>query len=272
MPVAWLHPAGSTLVATIALGQERLWFYALLLSLLTAVGNAVGGGVAIYRRHLTPATMGNYLGLGGGFLLAAVFLDVIPEAFQEGTDAAPYVALGFLLIYVSEHLIEGLFGRGHQNEAREAAVISPAAGVAAIVGWTAHDFFDGVAIGAGFLVSTSLGILMFLAVMAHDVGSGFSVAATARGVGWGRKVAMVAAVMVGLTTVLGTAATLALGSIDPFLVRVFLALAAGTFIHIGASDLLPAAARSPSRGVFLWVLLGFGLFYVSERLLTLFLA
>ncbi|MBI4302053.1 MAG: ZIP family metal transporter, partial [Chloroflexi bacterium] len=105
----------------------------------------------------------------------------------------------------------------------------------------------------------------------HDIGSGFSVAATARAAGWRRKTALVTAISVGLTTVLGTAMTLALGSIDPFLIRVFLALAAGTFVHIGASDLLPAAARTPSRLVFLWVIFGFALFYVSDRLLKLFL-
>lgn len=245
--------------------------YALILSFLTALGNTIGGGAAVFRRYQTPATIGNYLGLGGGFLLAAAFLEVIPEALEGGTEVAPFLVLGFLLIYVSEHLVEGLLNRGHQGPAEEAAIVSPAAGLASMVGWTAHDFFDGVAIGAGFLSSPSLGILMFLAVMAHDVGSGFSVAVTARAAGWGRKGAMVAAVMVGLTTVVGTAATLALGSIDPFLIRVFLALAAGTFIHIGASDLLPAAARSPSRVVLVWVLLGFALFYASDRLLALFL-
>ncbi|MBI2303807.1 MAG: ZIP family metal transporter [Chloroflexi bacterium] len=249
----------------------EIWV-AMVLSLLTAVGNTVGGGLAIYSRNLTAATTGNYLGLGGGFLLAAVFLDVIPEAFEDGTAVAPYVFLGFLLIFVSEHLIEGLLGRVRRNERREAALIHPATGVAAIVGWTVHDYMDGVAIGAGFLASPSLGILMFLAVMAHDVGSGFSVAGTVRGAGWGRTAAMVATVMVGLTTVVGTAVTLSLGSVDSFAIRASLALAAGTFIHIGASDLLPAAARSPSRQVFFWVLLGFALFYASQRILMLFIA
>ncbi|MBI4300577.1 MAG: ZIP family metal transporter [Chloroflexi bacterium] len=242
--------------------------YALLLSFLTVLANAVGGSIVTFRRHLPPATIGNYLALGGGFLLAAVFLDVIPEALAEGSDAAPYIMLGFLLIYVSEHLLEGFFAKRQRNTTRTTeTAISPAVGLASIVGWAAHDFFDGVAIGAGFLTSTSLGVIMFLAVMAHDVGSGFSVAATIRAGGWGRKRALIAAVAVGLTTVLGTAVTLVIGNIDPFLVQVFLALAAGTFIHIGASDLLPAAARMPSRLVFLWVLVGFALFYASEQLL-----
>ncbi len=251
-----------------------LWLVAVLLSLVTAVANIVGGYLAVFQRNLSRNTMGNFLGLGGGFILAAALFELVPEVLEMGAEFSTYIVIGFLLIFISEHLLEHyLDQRSQRNDAHaheEAEVIlHPGVGLATILGLNIHDFFDGVAIGVGFVASPSLGMLMFLAVITHEITAGFSIAAVSRAAGLGRGLALASAVGIGLVTVVGTVFVFLVGELSTTATGILLGLATGTFIHVGASDLLPAAGRSPSRLVVLFVVLGVVLFYVSQRLVGL---
>lgn len=247
-----------------------LWLVAVLLSLVTAVANTIGGGLAVFQRNLSRSTMANFLGLGGGFILAAAILELMPEVVELGNEFMVYVVAGFLLIFVSEHLLEHYLeerkGRTLAPHEQDEVLLHPGVGMATILGLSIHDFFDGVAIGVGFLTNPALGVLMFLAVVMHEVTAGFAIAATSRASGLGRGIAFASAVGIGLITVLGTIFVFVIGELSPALTGVFLGLATGTFIHVGASDLLPAAGRGPSRVVVLFVLAGVGLFYASQRI------
>jgi ZIP family zinc transporter/zinc and cadmium transporter len=250
-----------------------LWLVAVLLSLVTAGANIIGGGMAVFRRDLSRSTMANFLGLGGGFILAAALLELVPEVIELGTEFTVYILLGFLLIFVSEHLLEHYLeerkGRTLAPHEHEEVLLHPGVGMATILGLSIHDFFDGIAIGVGFLTSPALGVLMFLAVVMHEVTAGFAIAATSRASGLGRGIAFASAVAIGLITVVGTVFVFIIGELSPALTGVFLGLATGTFIHVGASDLLPAAGRGPSRVAVLFVLAGMGLFYISDRVVEL---
>lgn len=249
-----------------------LWLVAVLLSLVTAVANIIGGGLAVYQRNLSRSTMANFLGLGGGFILAAALIELVPEVIELGADFVLYIVAGFLLIFVSEHLLEHYLEEHKRTlvpHEEDEVLLHPGVGVATILGLSIHDFFDGVAIGIGFMTSPALGVLMFLAVVLHEVTAGFSIAATSRASGLGRRIALASAVAIGLITVLGTAFVFVLGDISPSLTGIFLGLATGTFIHVGASDLLPAAGRGPSRLAIVFVLAGVGLFYASERIVEM---
>ncbi|MEK7281284.1 MAG: ZIP family metal transporter [Chloroflexota bacterium] len=251
-----------------------LWAIAVLLSLVTAVANIVGGWMAVFRRSLSRNTMANFLGFGGGFILAAALLELVPEVLELGAEFSLYIVIGFFIIFISEHLLEQFLERRSRRDeaahALEEVILHPGVGLATILGLSIHDFFDGVAIGVGFLTSPALGVLMFLAVGMHEVTAGFSIAVVTRAAGLGRGLAFASAVGIGLITVVGTVFVFVLGELSTTLTGVFLGLATGTFIHVGASDLLPAAGRSTSRLVIPFTALGIGLFYASQRLLETF--
>ncbi len=250
-----------------------LWLVAVLLSLVTAVANIIGGGLAVFQRNLSRSTMANFLGLGGGFILAAAILELVPEVVALGEEFLIYIVLGFLLIFVSEHLLEHYLEERNKRtlvpHEHEEVLLHPGVGIATILGLSIHDFFDGIAIGVGFLTSPALGLLMFLAVVMHEVTAGFSIAAAGRASGLGRGIAFGSAVGIGLITVVGTVFVFIIGELSTTMTGVFLGLATGTFIHVGASDLLPAAGRGPSRLAVVFVVAGMGLFYLSDRLVEM---
>jgi len=139
-------------------------------------------------------------------------------------------------------------------------------GISALVGLMVHTFFDGVSIGSGFAVSTSLGLLVFLAVILHKMPEGFTMASIVLASGGNRRTALFATVLIGVTTVLGA---LLAGVLSQDAARFALAVSAGVTIYVAASDLVPEVNASHGINSSLLVFAGVALFWVSDRLLHL---
>ncbi len=257
---------------------------ALAFGVITCLANLLGGYLSIAQRRTTGTTLVNFIGFGGGFLLAAALLEILPESLKGGGPLMPLVAsAGYLVVYVAEHLFASrAHEESHSNSVAEVPhgehtlaqefrhepyPITRAASLAALIGFNVHDFIDGLAIGAGVLTSTTMGVLIFVSILAHEVPAGFAVGSVMRGAGFGRKSSMLAATSIGVITLVAIPISFFVGSANDTLRSAFIALAAGTFIYIAASDLIPAASPARSKNAFLFVLLGFALFYVSQRLI-----
>jgi ZIP family zinc transporter len=218
---------------------------AILLASLTLVSTGVGGAVAIRfrdRLHLL-------LGFGSGAVLAVALFDILPEIFAlgPGASAMPIVAGGFLAFFALERFtaLHQAREHAHARVAHEQEI-----GMVAATGLAVHSFLDGVAIGVGFQASTHMGLLIALGVIAHDLSDGLNTIAVmlAHGNPLRRATAWLALDM--MTPVLGAASTVLFtlsGAAAPFLLAFF----AGSFLYIGASDLLPEAREhdSPLVGV-----------------------
>jgi ZIP family zinc transporter/zinc and cadmium transporter len=264
---------------------------AIVLGLVTAVANLLGSYLAVVQRSAAHWTMPATLGFGGGFLLAAALLELLPESLEGGPVMPLFIAVGYLVIYVAEHLFAGYAHRPSPgqpvahgagvdpvadhtlaHEFHHAAVpLTTAASLAALIGFNIHDFLDGLAIGAGTISSERLGVVVFLAVLIHEAPAGFVLATIMRAAGHSRGVALLAGASIGLITLVGILVPFLLGDLSPTVSSMFLALSAGSFIYIAATDLIPAAMGRDSRAVFLLVPLGFGAFYGSDHLIGLFI-
>ena len=105
----------------------------------------------------------------------------------------------------------------------------------ALAGLSLHTFFDGVAIASGFLVSGRLGVLLFLAVLLHKLQEGVTIASLMIAGGQRRGVAVAAAAVLGVATILGVSLT----EVAPALIHHGLALSAGVTLYVAASNLVP---------------------------------
>jgi zinc transporter ZupT len=264
---------------------------AILLGLVTAVANLLGSYLAVAQRSSARWIMPATLGFGGGFLLAAALLELLPESLEGGPLMPLFIAVGYLVIYAAEHLFAGFahapsdgqpvaHGAGVDpvadhtlaHEFHHAALpVTTAASLAALVGFNIHDFIDGLAIGAGMITSERLGVMVFMAVLLHEVPAGFALATIMRAAGHSRGVAVLAGASIGLVTLVGILIPFWVGDLSPTASSIFLALAAGSFIYIAATDLIPAAMGRESKAAFLAVPLGFGAFYGSDLLIGFFI-
>ncbi len=244
----------------------------LILVAIAALADFLGGYLTIAKKRLSGNTILYFIAIAAGFILAACILDRVPETMKENPQGALFILVGFMAIYLIENLFsthahsEVVPDHGHAFVGRERGcehLISPSAGYAALVGLALHAFFDGVAIAAGFLMSHHTGILMFLAVIFHKVPEGFSISSLMMASGRSRLAGLLSSLVLGAATFLGGVFAILTGSGHLGFARALLTLATGTFLYIGASDLIPATNEGKNRLSVLFVLLGIALFMIS---------
>lgn len=223
----------------------------LLFGVLAGAANVFGGLILF-----PPAIHKNYrkllkyiLGLGAGFMLSVVFIDVLPKvvelwqskqtAFDGEKLIIPMILIliGYLLTQFFEHTIAPHFHLG--EEVHSDHLISTKSVYTAIAGLLIHTFFDGVSIAAAAQVDFKVGILVFLAIFLHKFPEGFTISSMILAAGKGKKEALIATSLVGLTTLLGVILFYLIGTNIGFTVAYALPVASGVTLYVAASDLIP---------------------------------
>jgi ZIP family zinc transporter len=217
-----------------------------LLALLLPVLSTLAGGLLVMRlHHRLPAAMT----VAAGILVATALIDLLPEAAEiTGTTTAGLAALAGFAAYLGlESLLEG-GSHTHAGERRRPrlALVAPAA-------LLLHSAIDGVAIGAGFAASDALGLLVLLAVLAHDFADGLNLVTLALAAGAQARTARLLLLVDAIVVPLGALAGFSL-AIEPDLLALLLAGFAGLFLATGAGHLLPEARSAGVRPV--WIAAG----------------
>ena len=235
------------------------------LLLVPVFSTLLGGFLAVrFRRSIHIL-----LALGAGLLLGAAFLDLLPEAIALGSGSGVAVSrtltitlLSFLGFFVIESALDALSTGANASIPRRS--IGRIAGGMLVF----HSFRDGMAIGAAFAASHTAGYAVTAGIAAHDIGDGMNTVILTTA---GEKPTVV------------DYAFLAADAVAPFVggvvaIRWFtsaasstalLAIAAGFFIQMAASDFLPAIRRAnvPRRFAVPCVLTGVMLIYTANMLL-----
>lgn len=250
---------------TISLIHELPFRIALaaLLGLVAAAGNVLGGYFVV-RREWPRKYLQYFLALGAGYMLSVAFVEVIPESVHlGGANALLFVLIGYFLIHLFEHTIAPHFHFGEETHTEE--VHSQHARNTVLLGMTIHTFFDGVAIAAGFLISTWLGAVIFGAVFLHKLPEGFTIASVVLASGRGKRDAVRAAGLLGAATLAGVLLTSQLQSE----LKYALPLAGGVTVYVAATDLLPEVNREPSWRMALLVFVGVATLLILKLLFHL---
>ena len=205
----------------------------------TVVSTFVGGLVALrLSRDLTTA-----IALTGGIVVAVALFHVLPEAIEavgEPHRVGMLVGVGFLAFFLAERVLV-LHHRDEPHEARAHAQV----GALGAAGLSAHSFIDGLGIGLAFGLGTETGLLVFVAVVAHDFADGLNTVSFVLRQSNDRRRALrwlaidSAAPLAG--AIVGTALQVSEENLGALL-----AAYAGFFLFMGATDLLPHAHEHPS--------------------------
>jgi len=211
----------------------------------------VAGGWMVARREWSHQYLRYLIALGAGFMLSAVFVEVIPDAFALSGDRAPlYVLGGYLVVHLFVHTLSTHVHFGEETHVEE--VRSGHTAEVALAGFGLHALFDGVMVGAGFLVSPYLGGVLLAAVVLHKLPEGFTAASLMLARGRTRAAALGAAGGLGAATLAGTLfTTLFAGHAG-----VVLPFSAGLTLYVAASDLVPEVNQERNLGVACTVFLG----------------
>jgi zinc transporter, ZIP family len=222
---------------------------------LTVLSTLAGGALAI-RLHRQLKTA---IALSGGIVVAVALFDLVPEALDAiGDDrrVTTLVGAGFLLFFVAERFLV-LHHRDDPAQARAHGDVG-ALGAAALA---FHTFTDGLGIGLAFGLDTETGILVLFAVISHDFADGINAVTFIMSQGGSRAAALRWLALVAVAPLVGALVGSALDVSERTLGHL-LALYAGIFLYIGATDLLPEAHSHPSGRRVAITIAGFAGFFV----------
>ncbi|MEK9177456.1 MAG: ZIP family metal transporter [Patescibacteria group bacterium] len=222
----------------------------------------IGGMLALRlkdRLHLI-------LGFSAGAIIAVAFFDLLPEALElvggvyDATTVFTLTALGFAGYLVIDRLF---LHHAHHEEGHAGHVHRGAAGAGSL---SFHSFLDGVGIGLAFQVSPEVGAVVTAAVLTHDFSDGINTVSLIVKNGGSEREAFRWLLADATAPVLGIISTLFF-TIPETSLGLLLALFAGFFIYIGASDLIPESHHAhPVRWTTVMTLAGMVVLYVAIQL------
>lgn len=204
------------------------------------------------------------LAVSSGVMLGSVFFDVLPESIALFPDGALGVALGgFIGFFALEKLLSWhhhTHGDHHEDDHDEKPVA-----MLILLGDGIHNFVDGVVIASGYLVSVPIGISTTIAVIAHEIPHEMSDFLVLLHAGLPKPKALLYNFFSALTAVAGACVVLFFSLRIESLGRYLLPFAAGNFLYIAASDLIPELLKKRRLNVSMIqiVLLVSGVFVIN---------
>ena len=133
----------------------ELWLTVLFWSLIGSVVSLFAGILLLTKKISLSIVQLLAVPFAAGSLLAASFLDLLPEAFESGEAKSIAIAalVGFLIFFILERFL-GWFHHHHSHDGKDQ--IHPTIKLL-IIGDTLHNFLDGLVIGASFLIDVPTG-------------------------------------------------------------------------------------------------------------------
>lgn len=238
----------------------------IIFTLIGSIASLIGGIFLLFNRKLVEKVSHLLMSFAAGTLLGTAFFDLIPESLDEGEPIKVmfFVLFGFIFFFVLARFIHWIHHHPHEpNEKPTVALIT--------FGDSVHNFIDGVAIAATFLVNAPLGVVTALAVGAHEIPQEIGDFAVMLKRGVSSKKVLLFNVGSALVSLAGALITFYFSSVIKDLLYVFIAITAGFFIYISASDLIPEIHENNKTGFALletlMIILGIISIYVMITLL-----
>ncbi len=226
-----------------------------------------GGAFAFrYQKYLLYI-----MAFSAGMLIGVAFLDLLPEIVALSATTSTEirslmvtVICGFVAIFLLEKLTII-----HSEKQHDAPGHQHHVGLVGAIGLSFHSFLDGLAIGVGFKTSTEVGLVILMAVLAHDFADGLN---TVTFMLASRNSRLRSGLLLGIDAIAPVigALTANIIQIQPRMLAFQLSFFAGFLLYLGASDLLPHVHERPRAALILSTIGGLftaGLIvYTLERL------
>ncbi|MFQ5811565.1 MAG: ZIP family metal transporter, partial [Armatimonadota bacterium] len=173
-----------------------------------------------------------------GVLLGAAFVHMIPQAGEiAGPSTSSLALMGMLVLLLIEKFV---MVHACPGDACDYHTI----GLTAFVGLSLHSILEGVAI-ASSATMPALGPVVVVAIIAHKVPASLSLSGLLLAAGYRRGQILGLLALFSLMVPVGAIGAYSIiGSVSEYVVSALIAVSAGTFIYIAASDLLPELHRA----------------------------
>ncbi len=240
--------------------------YIILFTFIGSIVSLIGGIILLMKEKFAVKISHLLASFAAGALLGTAFFDLLPEAFEEPSEINIFLwtLVGILIFFILERFIH------HHDQSKsygEKKTIVPLI----VVGDTLHNFIDGVAIAATFLISIPLGIVTTFAVAAHEIPQEIADFGLMLSKGVKRGKVLWINFFSALSALLGAILTYIYKDSVEGLLPAMLSITAGFFIYIALANLIPEIHSRDNKKVAFWetVLLLLGVLVVFIAISTL---
>lgn len=217
--------------------------YIIVFSLLGGVLSLSLATLLLVNKKVATKFASYGMPFAAGALLAAVFLDLLPEGVEQDETETLFVAalIGILLFFLAERFIRW-FHHHHQHDHKS----DPAVPLL-IIGDTVHNVLDGVAIAAAFLISIPTGIVTTLAVASHEIPQEIGEFGALLGKGMKRGRVLLVNTFSALAATVAAVLTYFLGQTNALPLGVIFGLSAGFLLYVALSDIIPSLHENHNK-------------------------
>lgn len=208
--------------------------YIILSTLLITVIAFIGIFTLMLKEKILNKILLILVSLSAGALMGGAFLHLIPEAIEVSGDFDIFIVvlIGFILFFIIEKIL-------HWRHCHNGTCDIHTFHYMNLIGDSIHNFIDGLIISASFIVSIALGLTTTIAIAAHEIPQEIGDFGVLIYGGFEKKKAIILNYLVSSTIVLGGIVGFFLSNIIENFVYILLPFAAGGFLYIAATDLIP---------------------------------
>ncbi|MEM4246438.1 MAG: ZIP family metal transporter [Candidatus Bathyarchaeia archaeon] len=249
----------------VGLGLEILW-WVLGCTVAVSAASLVGVVTLAVNERLLGGVLFALVGFSAGALMGGAFLHLLPESL----DASPVASVFQLVIagFVAFFLLERILRWRHCHQ--EGCPVHPFTYLN-LVGDGVHNFIDGLIIAVSFAASIPLGVASTVAILAHEVPQELGDFGVLVYGGLSQARALLYNLLSALTAVAGALLGYLLTHAVEGVVSSLLPVAAGGFLYISASDLVPELHKQPDAAksvtAFTSFMTGIGFMWAAKLLL-----
>ncbi|GMR08091.1 MAG: ZIP family metal transporter [Gammaproteobacteria bacterium] len=228
----------------------NLLFLIIIFSVLGGVLSVLAASAyLLLSEEARSKLMPHLVSFATGSLLGTAFLTLLPHAMEGAGITSVHnitttVLLGIMGFFLLEKMV--LWRHCHHEECEVHGTEhdhdhepTKPAGMMILIGDGMHNFVDGILIAAAFMTDVHVGIVVSLAVAAHEIPQEVGDFAILLHSGYSRSKALLYNILASLTTVVGgVLAYYSLASME-LAIPYVLAVAAASFIYIAVADLIP---------------------------------
>lgn len=238
-----------------------IFFHIIIATALISLASLIGVFSLSVKKDLLNKILLFLVSLSTGTLMGGAFLHLLPEASEKLRGELLFLLV--LISFITFYLIEEIF---HWRHCHEGKCEIHSFGYINLIGDSVHNFIDGLIIAATFLIDIRLGITTSIAIAFHEIPQEIGDFGVLIYAGFKTRTALFFNFIVALTAVLGGIIGYLLSFQIANLTTWLLPFAAGGFLYISTSDLIPEIRKQTSlkKSVisFIFFLLGILLIYL----------
>lgn len=229
--------------------------FVLISTFLVSLVSFVGVFTLSLKEKILEKALFFLVSLSIGGLMGGAFLHLLPEAVEKFDNGDVFLCtlVGFFLFLIIEKII-------HWRHCHKSHCPIHAFAYMNLIGDGIHNFIDGLIMAAGFIASPGIGIASTVAIFLHEIPQEIGDFGVLVYGGFSRKKALIFNFLTALTAILGGVFGFYLLSFAEIASKFLLAFAAGGFIYIAASDLIPEIRKEMDIKKFL---VNFGVIFLG---------